>query len=346
MKILFINILLCFIFTSGIYASTYQIYKKQYDSGQKKEAIAGFKTLIRQNPRHENIADMEYIIAQNEENYMRSIALFTDIYNKRKIFSLRDEVGFTIGSLYLLQNGFVSALNIFKDVKKNYPKSKYAVLSSLKIASINLKLKNIDAAINEYEEVISKEKDTKNPQYYEALFGLANCYFEKEQYYQALGTYSRLLAEDKTFSERAFALYRMGLCYEHTNKKNNAIDTYKMIISVYPNTHSKVLATQRLIVHEASEPTSEKQKANTTSGSTKPTIYETNNKDTYQMGRFRSREKASSLVAIIDKLGYNAYITPENDSYVVRVSIYDDPRNIEAMRASFNKENIPFFKVK
>ena len=118
-----------------------------------------------------------------------------------------------------------------------------------------------------------------------------------------------------------------------------------MIVSIYPNTQSKTLAMQRLKLHniqkDNSEPTKTKNKKLEA-----PTIYQTNKQNIYQMGRFRDRAKSDKMLAIISELGYNAYVTEEDSTFIVRLSIYDDKRNIEEMRKRFNKENIPFFKVK
>ena len=344
-KYIILLILSLLINNGYIYSNTFEIYKKQYESGNKNDAIKGFKDIIRKNPRHENIADMEFILAENEKDYMKSITAFQEIYRKRKNFSRRDEVGYIIGSLYILQNGFLSAVNIFNDVKKDYPNSKYNKLSSLKIASINLKLNNIDNAIKEYKEIVELDSNKKTEVYYEALFGLANSYFAKEQYYQALGTYNKLIKENEAFNERAFALYRVGLCYEYTDKKTNAIDIYNMIVSVYPNTQSKTLAMQRLRLHNIQKDNNEPQKTKNKKLEA-PTIYQTNKQNIYQMGRFRDRAKSDKMLAIISELGYNAYVIEEDSTFIVRLNIYDDKRNIEEMRKRFNKENIPFFKIK
>ncbi len=241
---------------SSLYANTYEEYKALYDSANTNnmnQALQGFQQLIRKNPRHENIADMEYIIAINEKNYTRSLDLLSELFRKRKNYSKRDEVGLTLASRFMLQNGYVSALNVLKDVEKNYPDSQYYIESKIIIASIYLKLNQSKQAISEYNKIISLYSDNseKDDNYYNALFGLGNSYFSQEQYYLALGTYNKLLEMSPNFSERAFVLYRTALCYEYTGRTSEALEIYNMIIDIYINTQSKTLATQRLKIHEA-----------------------------------------------------------------------------------------------
>ncbi len=355
--IFFIVAILNIAINVSMYANTYQEYKSLYDSGNTDsidEAIQGFRQLIKKNPRHENIADMEYIIAQNEKSYTRSLDLLSELFRRRKNYSKRDEVGFTLASRFMLQNGYISALNVFKDIEKNYPSSPHYMESRLMIASIYLKLNEIKQSINEYQKIMASysDDDTKDNDYYRALFGLGNAYFAQEQYYLALGTYNRLLEINPNFSERAFVLYRSALCYEYTGRTAEALEIYNMISDVYSNTQSRTLAVQRLKIHEASANTAtfaddELETINTTNTPKleKPTIYESNNINVYQFGKFRSIEKSNNMLEIIESLGYNGYVVEANDVFIVRLDIYDDERNIEEMRTRFNRAGIPFFIV-
>lgn len=348
-----IKYLLSFLFSALflshlLYANTYETYKKMYEDGAKENALSGFKQLIKENPRHKNIADMEFFLAENEENYMKAITAFKSIYDKRTSFSRRAEAGYNAGNLYLLNNGYNNAANMFSKVANDYPDSKYATLSKLKKASIKLKLQDKDEAIMIYKQIISAENDKKSDVYLEALFGLANVYFQMERYYEALGNYNKLVEDGKYFKERAFALYRLAICYENTNAKDKAVNTYSLVVNVYPNTQSALLASQRLKVYAAdteAEETQEKKEQKLSP----PVIYKTSKENVYQLGRFRDKEKALKLIDIVSSLGYKAYITDEkiqNDtSYLVRLSVFDDARNIAEMRKRLGSENIPFFKV-
>ncbi len=358
-----------------LYSNTFEEYQTLYYSGKNNsvaEALEGFKRLAKKSPRHENIADMEYIIAQNEKDYKKSLTLLRKLYKKRKNFSKRDELAYSLAGRYMLQNGFKEASQLLTDIEKIYPNSEYYIPSKLMLGSIYLKLNDNDKAIAKYNEVINlystnikvinanANSDNKLEQHYHnALFGLANSYFAKEEYYLALGTYNRLLDIDKNFNERAFVLYRSALCYEYTDRTPQALNIYKMIVDVYKNTQSRTLANQRLSIHEAIAEAQallyDNDDYNTADDSVitiedtpleKPTIYESDSINTYQFGRFRSVDKCTKMLDIIESLGYNAYILENNSLFVVLLDVYDDERNIEELRSRCNRAGIPFFRIK
>lgn len=371
---------------STLYSNTFEEYKALYDSGNnenRQEALVGFKSLAKKYPRHENIADMEYLIALNEKNYKNSISLLNKLYKKRKNFSKRDELAYSLANRYMLQNGLKEALKLLADIEKSYPYSEYHLPSKLMIGSIHLKLGNNDKAIAKYNEVISlyslysndgststTNRDSENhntnlkeEHYHNALFGLANSHFAEEEYYLALGTYNRLLEMDKNFDERAFVLYRTAICYEYTNRNEQAITIYKTIVEVYANTQSRTLANQRLMLHEEEAHSDDNSsngeqsllESNITTIATistrenepleKPTIYESDNLNVYQFGRFRSMDKCAKMLDIIESLGYNAYIVQNDSIFIVQLDIYDDERNIDELRNRCNRAGIPFFRI-
>ncbi len=130
---------------NNLYAHTFEEYKIILENASslgvdKEQAIKGLREIAKKNPRDENIAEIEYIIAKNENNYTRKVDLLKELYKKRKKFYLHDEVGYNLASLYMLKNSLVNALNILKDITKKYPNSIYYLDSKLKIASIYLKI--------------------------------------------------------------------------------------------------------------------------------------------------------------------------------------------------------------
>ncbi len=339
---------------SALYANTYEEYQALYDSGDSEnieEALNGFRQIMRKSPRHTNIADMEYIIAQNEKSYTRSLDLLGELYRKRKNYSKRDEVGFTLASRYMLQNSYISALSVLREIEKNYPDSFYYIEVRLMIASIYLKINESVNAIDEYNAIMNLYTDNreKDENYYKAFFGLGNAYFAQEQYYLALGTYNKLLDLNPLFAERAFVLYRSALCYEYTGRSAQALEIYNMIVDIYANSQSRTLASQRLKIHEAAADSAVFTDDNIIEIEIqtleKPIIYESENINVYQFGRFREKDKCYKMLEIIESLGYSGYIVENDDVFLVWLDIYDDERNVQEMRVRFGHAGIPFFII-
>lgn len=298
---------------------------------------------------NESMLDKEFQkIKSSEEAINEKISALKSFYKKYTKYSKREEIAYTLASLYILNDNYKEAINILKTLYEKTKKTEYTKMSSIMLASLYTKEKKYNEAIDVYNKILKTEKSGNY--YNEALYGRANCYFEMKSYLEAIGNYKRL-SFINDFKYISSVLYNLALCYENTKNVKEAIEIYSTIIKKYSSSYEAQLAQSKTTLAKI-ESESDRKKIETKSKTKtflKPTIYESSIINTYQMGRFREKERADALIKIIYSLGYKAYIKEEkidnSISYVVRIDIPNDTRNIEELKKRLAFENIAFFKV-
>lgn len=298
---------------------------------------------------NENALDKEFNkIKLSEENISSKISSLKSFYNKNSKYSRRDEVAYTLSYLYILNENYKEAITILKPISEKTKKTEYTKKSNILIASLYTKEKRYNEAIEIYNKILKTEKSGNY--YNEALYGRGNTYFEMKSYYEAIGNYKKLILINN-FKYMSSVLYNLAICYENTEKTKEAIEIYSTILKKYPNSYEATLAQSKMMLAkiEAEKPSEKPKTSEVPKAKIKPVIYENSIINTYQMGRFREKERAEALIKIIDTLGYKAYTKEEKTdnllSYVVRIDIPNDTRNIEEMKKRLASENIAFFKI-
>lgn len=295
-----------------------------------------------------NEAKIRFDSIKNEKNYGKLTSELKIIYDKYPKYEKRYEVGYTLGNIYVLNGKYSYAIVIFNTLIKDFPKKSKE--PNLILASIYVKTSKVKEAMKMYQKLINLEEKSKSKYYYEALYGMGNCYFELKSYYEALGNYNRIINSKINFKDMSFLIYKSGLCYEYTKSKENALKFYNRVIKEYPNSYAARLSKERIKDVESQKNEDSKDVNTSYTKYTKPIIYEAKTKSMYQIGRFKEKSKAVKLQDIIKNVGYNAYIKEdrkENEvSYVVRIDLPDDSRNIDELKKRLSAENIAFFKIR
>ncbi len=261
-------------------------------------------------------------------------------------------MGYELANLYVLSNDNKNAILILKDILSSDKKNDEA---SFLLASLYLSEDSPSQSIKIYNELL-ENNSKKDSNYYYTLYGIANCYIKMGSYYEARGNYERIIKDYEEFDDMSYLMYNLALSYEGTKNYDLALKTYSNIVDTYPNTYSQKMALQKLTLFSLQKKEDnlpdknlDKAKVSDVVG-TKVKIFPSNETSTFQMGRFRDKKRAEELTSIIKNIGYDSYIKEENKdnsvSYVVRVDLPSDKRNVDELRKRMSSENIPFFAVK
>ena len=315
-----------------------------------KIIFLAFILLLANLHANENRANEAYKKIQKEDDYKISISELDKIYDKYPNYSKHDELSLKLSYLYILDEDYKNAIKILEKMYKD-KKSEFNKEASLLLGSVYISTNNEKKALEAYTQML-KTLDKNDKFYPYVIFGIANTYFEMNSYYEARGNYERLIKGYKNFEDISFAMYRLAICYENTEDVPKAINTFNNILRDYPDSYSREIAQKKISTIKFVENTPKKtndKKVMAEKKSDKITIHPASSNNIYQMGRFKDTTRAKSLKKIIQDIGYNSYIKEDlkdgNTSYVVRVDLPDDNRNIEEIRKRLSAENIPFFKV-
>ena len=69
----------------------------------------------------------------------------------------------------------------------------------------------------------------------ESRFGIAQIYFDQNQYMEAIDAFNEYIAKNPSYYRRAEAVYDMAICYEALRQYDKAYDFYKTYKDTYPD---------------------------------------------------------------------------------------------------------------
>ena len=294
---------------------------------------------------------------EEETDYKKKITVLNKIYKDYPNYKNRDDLGYELANLYILNNDNKNAILILKDILTTDDNNDEA---SFLLASLYLSDNSSSAAIKIYNELL-ENNSKKDSNYYYTLYGIANCYIQMGSYYEARGNYERIIKDYEDFDDMSYLMYNLALSYEGTKNYDLALKTYSNIVDTYPNTYSEKMASQKLTLFSLQkvedkmpdkqiDKQADKPKVSDVAVEIKVKIFPSSETTTFQMGRFRDKKRAEELKSIIKNIGYDSYVKEENKdnsvSYVVRVDLPSDKRNVDELRKRMSSENIPFFAVK
>lgn len=290
-------------------------------------------------------SDLENI--EDETDYKKKVSLLNKIYKEYPDYRKRYELGYDLANLYVLNNDNKNAILILKDIVNDDKNNDEA---SFLLAGLYLSENSPSAALKIYNELLEDNKN-KNMTYYTILYGIANSYIQMGSYYEARGNYERIIKDYEGFDDMAYVMYNLALSYEGTKNYDLALKTYSNIVDTYPNTYSQRMASQKLTLFSLQKQEDRtKEKAKVFKPKSDIKIFTSSETTTFQMGRFRDKKRAEELQSIIKNIGYDSYVKEESmnntASYVVRLDLPNDKRNIDELRKRMSSENIPFFAVK
>lgn len=107
-----------------------------------------------------------------------------------------------------------------------------------------LKASKTDDAIAGFKSLLNRWP--QGPYSDNAWYWLGECHYIKRDYDSALQAYEALRQGFPQSPKAADGLFKMGLVYQQTDRKERAIETLQQVLKLYPNTSAASLAQTRL----------------------------------------------------------------------------------------------------
>lgn len=179
-----------------------------------------------------------------------------------------ENVLYLTGWISFQQNNFYLAIEKYRHMLEELPRSKLAPLIQYSIGDAYFNLGNYDSAIVSYETVLSNYANS--PQVFDALNGIQYCYVAKGELDKAIAIIDNYVSENPTsnyadqlyfkkgelyYSQRDYekarlsykdfityfsnskyipnAYYQIGKCEQYLNNSDEAIQNYKIVVNSY-----------------------------------------------------------------------------------------------------------------
>lgn len=373
-------IIVTIILSPVLEASDYDKFLSMYKEGEKKEAIVGFRNIIQKEPYHEKVANINYILAFEENNSLEALNKWKDLYYKYSDFEKRDEAAYRAAMIHIMRGEYEEGKTLLIELDLYFTNSQYTPKARLLLGGLCLDDDEVMEATRYYRKVAKEFEAEKNAYYYEAIFGIANTLYVRALYESASEYYYFAASQGSTnFSERPLALYRLGACYEKESVEK-AEEKYLSVIKNYPLSYAASLARQKLRMLGndkykafdkmeeilAKEKVSEKKDTLSSTQSVEEDDDEeyeeieeeeslaknetaSLGKDAYfQAGRFSEKSRAKALAEKITNLDIDAMIEEDAQSESFRVLIIceDNEEAISKMQKTLNSVGIEYFRVR
>lgn len=198
----------------------FKLAKSHMDLGLLADAIEYFRPIAAnvKNPKNpiaeEAFYNMGVLLAQmgRYSEAQNMLERFLDRYPKRT------DVLSVLGNAYDVQGKIALAINTYKKWLGYYPKHADRKIVYPKLASAYRLKKELDNEINLYLQWI-KETEAESERPY---IGLADAYYEKKLYKNAIETYEKALKVEKDKKDIDWAKLRIGASYLALGKKDDA----------------------------------------------------------------------------------------------------------------------------
>ncbi|MBI4977837.1 MAG: tetratricopeptide repeat protein [Spirochaetes bacterium] len=341
-------------------ADEYEQCLARYRKGMTNEALLDMRRLLARYPSGPYAADIAFILADAEKEYLPALTLWQAHYDTYTGYKKRDDVLYRIGAINYLHGKFPAAERAFIELRSTYSNSSRYYDASFKLGAIYLSRGSYDDARTLYASITNRFAAAKNDRYYEALIGIAHSYYDQERYPQAIECYREAVRKEDAVQDRAFAAYRLGMCYENTGDNERAKARYAIVCELWGSSYAATLARQRLKQLSAGTPA-----VTTNAATTVPTPVQkaippvihgaaaavnTAGQVIYQTGLFQSDDAAKRQCDALKALGCTAFVVRETKDdvtmYKVRIAVPDKPDTLNATKEMLSRENILFFKIK
>jgi tetratricopeptide (TPR) repeat protein len=212
----------------------YTLGRLYYKLKQFESAREAFKSVMTKYPNSEYIDDSQYFIGDcffQEANYDQSALEFEKVNSKDD--SLQAQARY-YGSLSLYRMGRnQDALTAYEKFVGDFPSSPFMTGAYFDMGSIHSKLKEYDAATQNYELAIQNAKDdiTKG----QIQFEIGNNYFTAEDYQMAINAYKKLMETYPSDTNIAEARYYIAESYWWLKDYQNGLQTYTEVLDKEPS---------------------------------------------------------------------------------------------------------------
>ena len=210
----------------------YQIGLSQLKRLDYISAIISLKLLPKNYPQSKFLEDAIYSLGVAyfyKQDYGLSCEILTKFQNEFKGSRLSSQAIFMLGSSLLNLGKIDEALNIFKDMAKQYPQdSELMQKAEYEIADCYYKLGQEKEAVKRFKFLRAKYPDAKITP--EIMWWLGQYYYRLNDLNLARRYFSSLAKDFPDNSLAGDALYALGLVFRDEFKFKEAVDSFKMAI--------------------------------------------------------------------------------------------------------------------
>ncbi len=142
---------------------------------------------------------------------------------------------FSQGLYYFNNNDYIQALESFSAYLNQFPEGDSSAQAYLKKGDILYEMGRINDSLSTYKAVLAKfpkQKEIRN----EAHYGLAWCYLKNSNFKRAIAEFKKTLEYSDDPAVKISSRIQMADVYQESGQYQKALNTYKQIISDYPNT--------------------------------------------------------------------------------------------------------------
>lgn len=226
---------------------------KSYSSiGDYENAIKYFNELITRYNSSEFSpqAMLELgLLYKNQSNISLADSFFTRLQNEYPDDPNSAQAGFELASIKFAMGDTASALKIWKRISNNFSGSEFGDQSTYKIAMYYRLSGKLDSAISEFRKLLVSSSDPALSA--ESIYRIGEIYLRQNDCQSAI---SELISLRDNFSGiedwYTLGLLNLGECYERLGNFQEAINTYRAIISSRPSDEFVATAKRRMEVLE------------------------------------------------------------------------------------------------
>lgn len=155
------------------------------------------------------------------------------------------EVLYEFGHIYYDKGDLISAENYLKQLRNDYPKTKFAQEASFLEGQILYSKKRYFDTIRTLSPLIEDNQKVlyENPK---LLNFVANSYFQTGKNDEARGLFSRIFNIFPGVEEKDMILTRIGETFEEQGQKEKALKIYRLVTERYPGTNGYVKSSLKL----------------------------------------------------------------------------------------------------
>ncbi|MDD5281569.1 MAG: tetratricopeptide repeat protein [Candidatus Omnitrophica bacterium] len=212
----------------------YQSGSSQLKRSDYIAAVASLKRLIKDYPQSKFLEDAVYSLGVAyfyKQDYGLSREVLVKFRNEFKGGRLSGQAIFMLGLSMLNLGETGEALNIFKDIPKQYPQEmELKQKAEYEIADCYYKLGQEKEAVRRFELLRVKYPDSKLTP--EIMWWLGQYYYRLNNLNLAVRYFSSLAKDFPDSGLAADALYALGMVFRDENKLEQALDNFKLAINL------------------------------------------------------------------------------------------------------------------
>lgn len=185
------------------------------------------------------------------KNIINKIAILLLIPQVLYCMSL-DKATFQVGQRFFNQKLYTEAELRFLDIVRKFPDSDYYRQSLFYLGQTYAFQGNYKAALQYYKLLLNKSQTIKDRQ--KALLGVAKSWLQLGAYDKSAQFYSFFASEYPESEYAPVSLYFAGISREREDNTKGAIEKYRSLISLYPETEYYGKAIEKLALLESNTP--------------------------------------------------------------------------------------------